>query len=222
MFPSVHWRELPARRVGGARTSRWPAPLRWIELVGLERLESIVLQSPLLQRWVVSVHERAFRRLLLTSVPARDLRPSARPPSPPEGTEVSRRDGGDYRIGIVGGGLFPRTALVLRRLFPHARLTVIDANRQHLSIAGQFLPADIECREELFDGGAAPYDLVVLPLSFDGSRSAIYKRPPAPCVIAHDWIWRRRGRSAIVSIALLKRINLVEPVPGDRASGIER
>src|SRR5262245_19311511 len=37
MFPSAHWRELPARRIGGARTSRWPAPLRWIELVGLER-----------------------------------------------------------------------------------------------------------------------------------------------------------------------------------------
>jgi hypothetical protein len=197
MFPSAHWRELPARRIDGTRTSRWPAPLRWFELVGLERLESIVLRSPLLQRWVVRVHERAFRGL---------LRDPNRPPSrTPLGTEI--------RIGIVGGGLFPRTALVLRRVFPRARLTVIDVNRHHLSIAGRFLPADVERREEMFDGSAAaaPYDVLVLPLSFDGVRSAIYQRPPAPCVIAHDWLWRKRGRSAIVSIALLKRINLVEP-----------
>ena len=42
-----------------------------------------------------------------------------------------------------------------------------------------------------------------------GDRRAIYARPPAPIVLVHDWIWRRRGESRIVSLALLKRINLV-------------
>ena len=53
------------------------------------------------------------------------------------------------------------------------------------------------------------YDLVVIPLSFDGDRDALYAQPPAPAVIVHDWIWRKRGDSRIVSLALLKRVNLV-------------
>ena len=31
----------------------------------------------------------------------------------------------------------------------------------------------------------------------------------APLLIVHDWIWRKRGDSRVVSIWLLKRINLV-------------
>jgi hypothetical protein len=56
---------------------------------------------------------------------------------------------------------------------------------------------------------SSSWDVVVFPLSFDGSREAIYSHPPAPVVIVHDWIWRRRGTSRIVSVALLKRINMV-------------
>ena len=190
MFPSAHWRELPNRRVAATRTSAWPAPLRWVEIFGLEWLESLVLRSPLLQRFVLRAHERAFRRLL----------------SPP-GSEFGVRV--PPRVCIVGGGLFPRTAIVLRRLLPDARLTIIDANRAHLDIARQLLPADVECRHEMFDGDAAPYDVLVVPLSFKGSRDAIYARPAAPIVLAHDWLWKKRGRSVVVSIALLKRINLV-------------
>jgi len=52
-------------------------------------------------------------------------------------------------------------------------------------------------------------DLLIVPLAFDGDRPAIYARPPAAAVIVHDWIWRRRGVGCVVSIALLKRINLV-------------
>ena len=58
-------------------------------------------------------------------------------------------------------------------------------------------------------GEAAACDLLVIPLSFDGDRAAIYARPPAPAVLVHDWIWHKRGASHLVSIALLKRINLV-------------
>jgi len=197
MFPSAHWRDLPARRIESARTSAWPAPLRWIELVGLARLESIVLRSPLLQRWVLHVHERAFRSLcpFFPSIPSTVL--------------------------IVGGGLFPRTAIVLRRLLPRARLTVMDVNPRHLAMARRLLPDDVDCREEMFDGRAVPYDLVVLPLAFDGTRPAVYEQPPAPLVAAHDWLWRRRGQSAVVSFALLKRINLVEQNPEVRGLRIE-
>jgi hypothetical protein len=55
----------------------------------------------------------------------------------------------------------------------------------------------------------ASFDLVVLPLSFEGDRDALYDRPPARTVIVHDWLWRKRGVSGIVSVALLKRLNLV-------------
>jgi hypothetical protein len=40
-------------------------------------------------------------------------------------------------------------------------------------------------------------------------RNAIYARPPAPIVIIHDWVWRRRGVSRVVSLALMKRVNLI-------------
>jgi hypothetical protein len=53
------------------------------------------------------------------------------------------------------------------------------------------------------------FDLVVFPLSFEGDRDALYDRPPARTVIIHDWLWRKRGVSGIVSVALLKRLNLV-------------
>jgi hypothetical protein len=49
----------------------------------------------------------------------------------------------------------------------------------------------------------------VIPLSLDGDRAGIYRHPPSSAVLVHDWIWRRRGTGAIVSAALLKRINLV-------------
>ena len=52
-------------------------------------------------------------------------------------------------------------------------------------------------------------DLTVIPLCLDGDRAAIYRRPPCPLVLVHDWIWRRRGVGVIVSAVLLKRLNLV-------------
>jgi hypothetical protein len=53
------------------------------------------------------------------------------------------------------------------------------------------------------------FDLLVIPLAFDGDRRALYERPPASAMLVHDWIWRRRGSSAVVSRLLLKRLNLV-------------
>jgi hypothetical protein len=98
---------------------------------------------------------------------------------------------------IVGGGLFPRTALALRELLPGARITILDASTQSLAIAAPLLPpdADVICRRYL-PGESLDCDLAVIPLAFDGDRERIYRDPPARVTVVHDWIWRRRGAAA--------------------------
>ena len=172
-----------------------------MEGFSLQALERLVLRSRVLQWFVLRAHARALRPLV-----------AALP-------RVAR-------IVIVGGGLFPRTALILRELLPTARITIVDADRANLDRARMLLGAAssaidfIHAHYEVMPGAATsgrPYkegdatvcDLLVVPLSFDGDRTAIYARPPAPAVVVHDWIWRKRGVSRLVSIALLKRINLV-------------
>ena len=184
--PWAHWRELPARVAANARVSRWPAVFRWIERFNLDSLERLVLRSIWLQRLVLKNHERAFRQLL----------PKLR---------------GVRRIGIVGGGIFPRTALILQRLLPDAQMTIIEASADHIRIARNFVGGDIRFVHEFFE--ATPpdnLDLMVIPLAFIGDRSRIYRRPPAPAVLVHDWLWRRRGASVVVSVPLLKRLNLIQ------------
>jgi hypothetical protein len=205
--PTTHWTQLPARQDPAARVSRWPAPMRWLESDGLIALERLALRSPVLQRFLVRVHERAFRDLL---------------------ARAGCLDGRTPRIAIVGGGLFPRTALALRRLIPGARLTIIDGNPAHLDGARRwFEPGSTLCQmtrvrfiHARFPGDVMAscgeeYDLVVLPLSFEGDRAAMYARPLARTVVVHDWLWRRRGISRVVSVLLLKRMNLVvRPLEG--------
>lgn len=188
--PAVHWSHLPERAESAARASSWPAPLRWLEafsprfLAGLERL---ALRSNVLQRFMLRTHARAFRRIL-------SLMPTVE------------------RVGIIGGGLFPRTAMVVRELLPSAGITIIEGDRANLERARMLLDSsDIEYVHAWYpDVDVSPYDLLIVPLSFTGDRSAVYAHPPAPAVIMHDWIWRKRGRSSVVSVALLKRINLIE------------
>ncbi len=183
--PAAHWTQLPDRRSAAARASRWPAVLRWLEYFSLNGLEQLVLHSPTLQRFVLRNHERAVRRLL------------------PELADVRR-------VEIVGGGMFPRTALILRRLLPKAQLTVIDASTENLRAARQFVNGQVELVHRFFDASRqTDADLIVIPLAFLGSRSAIYRRPPAPRVLVHDWLWHPRGVGVVVSLPLLKRLNLV-------------
>jgi trans-aconitate methyltransferase len=114
------------------------------------------------------------------------------------------------RVAIVGGGLFPRTALILRRLLPDARLVVIDANADHLAQARSFLGDAVEYRHERWNGRQSEAaDLVIVPLAFQGDRRRVYERPAAPVVIVHDWLWHRRGTGTRVSWLLCKRLNLV-------------
>jgi hypothetical protein len=183
--PGTHWTRLPARMIADAPTSRWPAVLRWLDVFSLESLERWVLRSSLLQRFLLDRHERAFRRLL-PAVP--DIR----------------------RVAVVGGGLFPRTLLVLRRVLPDAEIVVIDRSAENLETARRFLGEEYRavhaCYEPALVSGC---DLTIIPLAFVGDRQAIYGQPPTPVVMIHDWLWRRRERSTIISLLLLKRLNLV-------------
>src|SRR5260370_1908235 len=108
--PAMHWSRLPERMEPDARANRWPPLLRWLDCLTLEALEKLVLRSPRLQQFVLRCHRRAFCELIPRLPPA-------------------------HRVAIVGGGLFPRTALILRELLPHSQLTILDVNRQNLEIA---------------------------------------------------------------------------------------
>ena len=142
-------------------------------------------RSKALQRFVLKKHERAFRALL------------------PKLPEVRR-------VKIVGGGIFPRTALILQRLLPLAQITIIDASARNLETCKAFLNGRVEFVHEFYEPAQAePADLVVLPLAFIGDRDAVYKKPPARAVLVHDWVWARRGDGAPISMLLLKRLNLV-------------
>ena len=184
--PGAHWRDLPRLRTLEEKASRWPPVLRWLERLNLCALERIVLRSPRLQRFVLEKHGRALERLL------GDLPPV-------------------LRIGVVGGGLFPRTALILKRLLPQSRLTLIDLSAGNLDVArGFFVDGDVDLINRRFEPGqTCDFDLLIIPLAFSGDRAAIYRRPPARFVLVHDWLWRPRGTSIVVSWLLLKRLNLV-------------
>jgi hypothetical protein len=183
--PAIHWTALPDLTEPGAAVSPWPPLMRWLDIRPLEALERLVLRSPWLQRFVLRTHRRAFRTLL------------------PQLQNIRS-------VTIVGGGLFPRTALLLRELLPAAQLTIVDSDPRNLETARRFLDGDIEFRNERYvPGKARDCDLTVIPLCLYGERGAIYSRPSSPAVLVHDWIWQRRGTGAVVSVALLKRLNLI-------------
>ena len=183
--PAIHWSKLPRFREADAAASPWPPLMRWLDVRPLEALEFLVLRSTHLQRFVLRTHRRAFLALV---------------PQLPAIRSVT----------IVGGGLFPRTALILRELLPGAHLTIIDSDPRHLESARGILGEEIEYRNERYSPGELrDCDLTVIPLCLDGEREAIYRYPPSPTVLVHDWIWCRRGTGAVVSITLLKRLNLV-------------
>lgn len=184
--PGVHWSKLSVQRAAySVQESRWPAVLRWLETSPLNGLERIALKSRALQRFMVSRHVPAFRKLLRE---VQDVR----------------------RVTIVGGGLFPRTALVLKQLLPHAEITIVDKSADSLSEAMPFLEHATRIVKADFAAELCmEADLVVVPLAFVGDRKALYASPPARAMLIHDWIWNRRGKGAIVSALLLKRLNLV-------------
>jgi hypothetical protein len=186
-YPGVDWRTLPRRTVADAAASRWPPLLRWLDTINLDALERLALASPWLQRFMLAVHRTAFRALLPQLPPLR-------------------------RIAVVGGGLFPRTAIVLRELVPGAQIVVIDFSQRNLDIARRLVGDGVEFEHARFSPAQCwrDFDLIVIPLAFQGDRGAIYRHPPAAAVLVHDWLWRRRGRGCVISFALFKRLNLVQ------------
>jgi hypothetical protein len=138
---------------------------------------------------VVAVHERAVRRLF------------AGMPEP-------------RRIAIVGGGLFPRTALVVHAVWPEAKVVLIDADAGHLDRCRRWLRGDEALAHAWVCADSLPEaDLVFVPLAFDHEKSPLYAPRKDRTVIIHEWIWNRRNRkatrTAIASFLLLKRLNLV-------------
>jgi hypothetical protein len=183
--PGTHWSRLRRGRSSSSPPSRWPPVLRWLEVAGLDGLERLVMRSGWLQRYVVRVHERAFRRLL------QHLPPVA-------------------SVTIVGGGLFPRSAVVASRIWPEAAVTIVDGHSRHLDMARQWVSDRTTFRREWFDPDRAePVDLLIAPLAYVGDRHRLYASRAAPVVIVHDWIWAARGDSVVVSWLLLKRLNAV-------------
>ncbi len=185
LCPGEHWSRLPVHTPQDARVSPWPAVLRWMETVNLETLERVTMRSAIVRAYLLKVHERAFRRLLPKVEPIRTIK-------------------------IVGGGLFPRTAMVLRKLMPDAEITIVDKSIENLRIAKTFLQDHVVFVNEFYGAVIEDQaDILVVPLAFAGDRAAIYCEPPAQAVLVHDWIWRKRGESAVVAWGLLKRLNLV-------------
>jgi hypothetical protein len=184
--PGMHWKRLPELVRPGTPVSRWPAVLRWLDAFSLEGLERWVVRWGPLQRFVLNRHERAWRRLL------------------PQLQSVRR-------VAVVGGGLFPRTCLLCRKLLPGAELVVIDASARNIETARSFLPADARFIQAWYNPDEHDgFDLLVIPLAYIGDRDVFYRRPPAPAVLVHDWIWHRHRPGAIVSLLLCKRLNLVK------------
>jgi threonine dehydrogenase-like Zn-dependent dehydrogenase len=177
-----------------------PAGRRVAAVLGA--LERVALACPPLQRRLVADHARAIH----------DLRPalaaclSRQPAATPSHAAPT--------IAVVGGGLFPRTALALARVWPAARVTIVDADAAHLECARRVLAThgvvDVTFVHATWDPRAPhAYDLVILPLALVGDRDAVYSAAGPPRLV-HDWLWRPRGRaSTIISWWLLKRLNLV-------------
>jgi hypothetical protein len=196
--PKRHWSELPS--MARARVvSPLPPLLRFLEPDrvrghALGALERFALRSPIVRTFLLDRHRAAF-----TAVFARlDV--------------ASLRE-----IAIVGGGIFPRTALILRELLPDARLTIVDASAASIMTAKKLLdetggnpPGDERVTWEhapWSDENDARFDMVVTPLAFVGSNGR-----GRTTRIVHAWLSDRSGDfGAVVSYALFKRLNVLLP-----------
>ena len=125
-FPEAHWTTLPARAAADDVVSPLPPILRAFEeldalvnrvvAAAIYALERGMLHLRGVRRFLFETHARGWRRLL----------------SPADLAAIRE-------VTIIGGGLYPRTALVLARLLPDARLTLVDAVPAHLDRARAFL-----------------------------------------------------------------------------------
>jgi len=87
--------------------------LRHLYCHALNVLEYTTMNIPFIRDWVLAVHHSAFQRLL-------------------RGCRYNR-------ILVVGGGIYPRTAIIMKSLYPHAQITIQDKSRESLKIAEAYL-----------------------------------------------------------------------------------
>ena len=192
--PGVHWTRLP--RLGAA--SRASQPLA---------------AGPALARRIFARGARASgpdgRRGCNAS--------SSRATNARSGAAARAAAAASRQVTIVGGGLFPRTLLILRQLLPEASLTIVEQRAEHIAAAQAFLQrrsaADdgaVRFAERTFDPATeAPAELLVIPLAYDrrspglvpGAAGALHPDSrldvePAPGRVPISWL-------------LLKRLNLV-------------
>jgi hypothetical protein len=187
------------------------AALNPIAATLLDALERLALRARPLRALLLATHGPALAGLLA------ELRP------PPTAAVV-----------IVGGGLFPRTALLLGALMPQARFILLDVSAANLARAAAWLPPGLRARTTLHCAHFDPTqplacDLLVVPLAFRGDRRALYRRPPAPAILIHDWWWRRPPAGAgsrAISRLLLKRLVLLQasspaaPITANLVAGV--
>jgi hypothetical protein len=200
--PGAHWTELAIDVRADDVISAWPPVLRLIEDISticnravcslLDGLERVTMHLSAARRFQLRRHTRAFSLLIPSDV----------------GFRIRN-------VTVVGGGLFPRTVLVLAPILPAAHFTIVDRESTHLERARLFLTEAGLLDRLTFENGtynpdrAARCDLLVIPLAFRGDKSRFHVEPPAPLVATHDWLWHRCGHAtAIVSRRLAKRINL--------------
>lgn len=198
--PTRHWQALPALKAQAqAPESPLPPVVRMFEpawqlgnvvhgqlMVGLEQF---ALALPPVAQFMVASHRQAFAQLF-------------------------RQVGAAPRhIVVVGGGLFPRSVLVLVELLPHAELVVVEQEARHIVLAQEELARrNVSMARIRFVCGrfdptvhAQGVDLVVLPLGLVGAADILTAGSPCP-VAVHTWWWSRVGHSVAVSPWLLKRL----------------
>ena len=201
--PGADWRRLAADGRAGDTVSRLPPALRWAEglpalanravAAALDWLERVTQDIPVVRRHLLRAHAAAFAALL-----------------PPGERQRIRK------VTVIGGALFPRTALALGPLLPQARFTIVDRAAAHVAGAWRQIAAAGLSERVAFEVGSfdadqpQDCDLLVLPLAFRGERARLYRHPPAPLVAIHDWGWHAPAATRGARVPLLpKRINLV-------------
>ncbi|HEY8925857.1 MAG TPA: hypothetical protein VIU64_15825 [Polyangia bacterium] len=252
LAPSTHWTVVPrvaapaTRRNGSAASapSAWPPLLRWLgrrpgpsprlaEPPGPESPSSGASRSSASSSRVSALVPALLDRLERATLSSRVVRGLLLRTHGPALEALVRELGSPppRRVCIVGGGLFPRTAILLSRILPEAELVIVDGDPDHLEAARRVLRDELGwVRPVSFVAGicdgdglvlpgdptgqAGRFDLLVIPLALRGARDGFYRARPGCAVLVHDWMWRRRGDvGRMVSPFLLKRLNLVRDSP---------
>ena len=158
-----------------------------MDYFNLNGLERIVGHQPWTQEWLIRKHRLALEHL------AKQI-------------EIPRR------VAIVGGGLFPRSALVVRLVWPEAEVAIFDADEKHLEHCRKWLHGNEElCHKRVTADDLPPADVVFVPLALHEPKEGFYSSSRTAKIFAHAWTWNPTEESMVASPLLLKRMNLLKP-----------